>query len=391
MMIDVTGQSFPELMRMTVLGPLGMTQSSYEQPLPPAMASNTAAGHYPNGKSVKGRWHLYPEMAAAGLWTTPTDLLRFAMEVQKSNAGQSNKVISQTMTREMLTEQKDMDGLGVFLEEKGGALKFGHGGRDEGFDANLLATVSSGQGVAIMINANDNSPAVSRITAFIARKYRWPTDDVAYVPPTPVKVTSAELEAVAGRYEMSNNNMASFIVQDGHVFRTSDDLPAEEFIPIGGGEFVSADRQARLKLQRDANNVVTGFAFTVPRGPRTVPRIGPLFSALVAKPDTDPALAARVEAVVRALGKGGDELASVAGISEGARKDFGRGAWQQAADVRRLSFITEDDVSGRKIERHGHPVARIRYYRMTTGDGDLNLMVHLTSDGLVTDVDVVGE
>ena len=70
MVIDVTGQRFPDFMRQTVLAPLGMTQSSYEQPLPAPLAATTAAGHYQDGRIVRGRWHLYPEMAAAGLWTT---------------------------------------------------------------------------------------------------------------------------------------------------------------------------------------------------------------------------------------------------------------------------------------------------------------------------------
>ena len=80
-----------------------MSHSTYEQPLPPARAAQTASGYYADRSAVSGKWHVYPEMAAAGLWTTPTDLARFAMEVQQSLAGKSNKVISQAMTRQQLT------------------------------------------------------------------------------------------------------------------------------------------------------------------------------------------------------------------------------------------------------------------------------------------------
>src|SRR5215469_16449796 len=78
LMIDVTGKPFPALMRQTVLDKIGMSDSSYEQPLPPARAAMTAGGGYGDGKAVPGKWHVYPEMAAAGLWTTPTDLAKFA-------------------------------------------------------------------------------------------------------------------------------------------------------------------------------------------------------------------------------------------------------------------------------------------------------------------------
>ena len=171
LMLDVTGKPFPQFMQETVLGPLAMTNSTYEQPLPADKASTTAAGHYGDRNVVKGRWHIYPEMAAAGLWTTPSDLARFAIGIQNAFAGKPGAVLSPDMARQMLTSQKDNDGLGVFLEGEGHALKFGHDGRDEGFDALLRATAETGQGAVIMINANDNSRMMSRILEAIAFEY----------------------------------------------------------------------------------------------------------------------------------------------------------------------------------------------------------------------------
>ncbi|HEY6333875.1 MAG TPA: serine hydrolase domain-containing protein, partial [Blastocatellia bacterium] len=102
MLIDVTGKPFPEILNDAVLSPVGMTESSYEQPLPESWQGRTATAHR-NGAPIKGRWHIYPEMAAAGLWTTPSDLARFAIEIQRSFEGQSNKVLSASMTKLMLT------------------------------------------------------------------------------------------------------------------------------------------------------------------------------------------------------------------------------------------------------------------------------------------------
>jgi hypothetical protein len=112
-------------------------------------------------------------MAAAGLWTTASDLARFAIGVQQALAGDSNPVLSQAMTRLMLSSQADDDGLGVFLEGSGKTLRFSHDGRNDGFDARLLAYASAGKGVIILINANDDSRTIDEIIKVIAKKYHW--------------------------------------------------------------------------------------------------------------------------------------------------------------------------------------------------------------------------
>lgn len=174
LIVDVTNQRFPDFMRDRVLRPLGMLSSTYEQPLPSEKAGSTAAGYYSNGKAVEGRWHVYPEMAAAGLWTTASDLARFSIGIQQSLAAKSNPVISQPMARQMLTIEKQDDGLGVFLQHRGTELAFYHNGRDEGFDAFMLAYAGTGQGAVIMINANDDSGTVEKIVNAIAKEYGWP-------------------------------------------------------------------------------------------------------------------------------------------------------------------------------------------------------------------------
>jgi len=194
LLIDVTGQPFPDYMRKTVLEPLGMRASSYDQPLPAARAALTATAHTAKGKPVPGRWHIYPEMAAAGLWTTPSDLARFAIGVQKSLAGQSTPVISTAMTKEMLTPQKQDDGLGLMLLGKDQAQQFEHGGRDEGFDAEMTAYFAMGQGAVIMINTNDNSGTVPRILSAIAAAYGW-LDYPRHDPPKAIEDKEPEVTA----------------------------------------------------------------------------------------------------------------------------------------------------------------------------------------------------
>src|SRR6185369_10815280 len=91
-LIDRLGRPFPDILHDSVLAPLGMSHSTYEQPLPPARVASAAAGHDPEGNVIEGKRNVYPEMAAAGLWTTPTDLARFFLELQLARAGRSQHV-----------------------------------------------------------------------------------------------------------------------------------------------------------------------------------------------------------------------------------------------------------------------------------------------------------
>ena len=173
LVMDVTAQPFPKFMEECVLGPLGMTNSTYAQPLPQELTAAAATGYYSIDKPVGGHWHVYPEMAAAGLWTTASDLARFAMGIQQALEAKSNSVISESMTRQMLTDQGESDGLGLFLQGSGKTLRFGHNGRDEGFDAVMTAYAYKGQGAVILINVNDNSGALNRVLEAVAHEYDW--------------------------------------------------------------------------------------------------------------------------------------------------------------------------------------------------------------------------
>jgi CubicO group peptidase (beta-lactamase class C family) len=172
LMMDVTGKPFPAQLRETVLDKIGMSDSGYEQPLPPARAAMTAIGTYSEGKPVHGKWHIYPEMAAAGLWTTPTDLAKFAIEIAQSRRGKSNRVLSQKMTEEMLTEVKDGAGLGFFVEKENPG-QFGHNGADEGFQALLTMNSESGKGVAIMADSDNGINVANFVLHSIAKEYAW--------------------------------------------------------------------------------------------------------------------------------------------------------------------------------------------------------------------------
>jgi CubicO group peptidase (beta-lactamase class C family) len=175
MLIDVTGKPFPEFIEETVLGPLGMTQSTYQQPLPKSLWRQAASAHDGNGVVIQGRWHTYPEMAAAGLWTTPSDLARFAIELRNAFHGTSERVLSAATARQMLTRQrKDLNGLGIGLGGEGSTLSFSHGGANRGFMCHLIALAESGDGAAIMTNGDRGQALIQEVLRAIAAEYGWP-------------------------------------------------------------------------------------------------------------------------------------------------------------------------------------------------------------------------
>jgi len=104
---DVTGDGFAAFIHDRVLSPVGMTQSTYEQPLPSAWLDLAASGFYADGTPVPGGHHIYPELAAAALWTTPSDYARLLIDIQLSLRGESNRVLSQDNTRLLVTEVRN--------------------------------------------------------------------------------------------------------------------------------------------------------------------------------------------------------------------------------------------------------------------------------------------
>ena len=170
-LLDVEGRPFPELMRDLVLSPIGMFDSTFEQPLPADKIRNAAAGHGAEGAPIPGKRHTYPEMAAAGLWTTPTDLAAFAIEIQKSVLGRSSKVLSRAMAEAMLTPVLQGYGLGLGIDPIGGY--FQHDGSNVGFTCFLYAGQRSGKGVVVMTNSDMGGPLFREILRSVAREYAW--------------------------------------------------------------------------------------------------------------------------------------------------------------------------------------------------------------------------
>lgn len=201
LMIDVTGKSFPMLMQESVLRKIGMSDSTYEQPLGQRWHGKAASAHGSDGAVIKGRWHTYPEMAAAGLWTTPSDLARFAVTLQQAVHGRSNRLLSTETAQQMLTPGLGDWGLGLGVKGSGRAARFSHGGSNEGFRASLVAYRDTGQGAVVMTNSDNGAALAQEILLGIAREYGWA--DFTAREKVLANVDPAVFDAYAGAYEVS--------------------------------------------------------------------------------------------------------------------------------------------------------------------------------------------
>lgn len=171
---ELTGIPFAELMRRRVLDPLGMTRSTYEQPIPEREAAAAARAHGGAGRAMGAPWHVYPEQAAAGLWTTPSDLARFVIEVQKAYRGPAGAVLSQASAREMLSPVGvGPFGVGLTVERRGEGWYFSHGGSNWGFRANFVGHFRNGYGLVVMTNGDSGSAVIAELEARVAAAYRW--------------------------------------------------------------------------------------------------------------------------------------------------------------------------------------------------------------------------
>jgi CubicO group peptidase (beta-lactamase class C family) len=177
-MTDALGRAYPEIMQSLVLGPIGMTNSAYEQPLSAERDRHAARAHNGRGLAMDTKWHVYPELAAAGLWTTPSDLAKFAIEVQQTALGRSTRVLTRASVLEMLTPVGVGDyAVGFAITKKGQGWYFAHGGSNWGFQCDLLAHRVKGYGLAIMTNGDAGRPVINEIEARVAAAYGWDSLD----------------------------------------------------------------------------------------------------------------------------------------------------------------------------------------------------------------------
>ena len=173
--MDVLGKSFPEILHEELFKPLNLKFTTFEQPLPERLQDNYSIGFPNKAVPIVGGFHIYPEMGAAGLWSTPGELSMILVEMQKALKGESG-ILNKETIEEMLTPQKiaPVVGIGFFLQGENESKRFFHSGWDEGFVTTAIAYKHSGLGAIVMVNSNEGFAMLDEIISSIAIEYKWP-------------------------------------------------------------------------------------------------------------------------------------------------------------------------------------------------------------------------
>ncbi len=246
MLIDVEGKPFPQLLKELVLQPLEMKNSTYDQPLNESQINMAATGYLPDGSMTKGKRHTYPEMAAAGLWTTAEDLARFAIDIQKTVKGESERVLSQSMVKRMLTPfVADFIGLGIFLDKIKEDVYFGHGGWDEGFSSELVAHRDKGYGVVILTNSN-HPDFISELIRSVALTYSWDNFVPTYKR---IEMDTALFSQISGRYRNTTDGLIKIYSENGRLYRKYLRGEPMELFKISDSTFISREQDQQIQFK----------------------------------------------------------------------------------------------------------------------------------------------
>jgi CubicO group peptidase (beta-lactamase class C family) len=259
-LMDVTSKPFPELMREIVLDPAGMKKSTFEQPPSQRFADVVATGHRAGGKTVSGKWHVYPEMAAAGLWTTPSDLARFALTIQRTWAGETANFLSQEMVRQMLAPQVEpFAGLGPRLDGEGTSSRFSHTGGNEGFRCVMEAYVQKSLGAVVMTNSDEGFFVIEKTMPAIAQEYGWPN----YLPKEAgtLERTHSISDAFLGAYELKPGFTFTVVKEGDRLFLQPTGQNALVLYPEIDTTYVLNEVDAQVTFVREDQEEVTSLLF----------------------------------------------------------------------------------------------------------------------------------
>ncbi|CAA9302982.1 MAG: Beta-lactamase class C-like and penicillin binding proteins (PBPs) superfamily [uncultured Cytophagales bacterium] len=256
---DVTGTDFERTMQRLVLGPAGMKHSTYAQPLTPSLQARASIGHASDGRPVPGDWHTYPERAAAGLWTTPSDLARYILAVQQSRQGQSNRILSREMTDRMLTKGIGGWGLGPRLGGEKEELLFSHGGSNEGYRCEMHGFVTGGRGVVVMTNSDNGGDLIAEIIRSVSHAYGW--EAFKPVAKKRARLTAEELKAFAGTYVEREQGLRIQVTPGDNALMVKQLWNGRErtLFAEAGLHFYTNDEGAPVVFDAAANGTITGM------------------------------------------------------------------------------------------------------------------------------------
>lgn len=287
---DRLHKSFAAILQETVLQPLGMQDSTFEQQLPEALRARAASGHLGVGAVVEGGWRVHPELAAAGLWSTPADLAKLIVDVAKARRGDKGRLLSSDMARKMLSLQQEEMALGFVVRGDGADGHFSHSGGNTGYFAHFEMLADTGQGIVVMTNSDAGRALVPLLIASVAKAYDWPLPDRRQVVGVraerlfaqydrvshrrlKVDVDPAVLARYVGKYQLAPELMFDITLVDDQLRVRLGDQPQFPLFAESRSKFFLDVVDAQISFIVDASGRPTGLVLHQGGRDQQAPRI----------------------------------------------------------------------------------------------------------------------
>ncbi|WP_191621129.1 serine hydrolase domain-containing protein [Marinihelvus fidelis] len=197
---NVSGESFEDYVHNHIFEPLGMSNATFEEPLPAELADKMATSYaFENGDYVEKPFEIVASFGpAGGQSASATDMVRFAQAILNGGELDGQRILSEATVREQLSDQFSHDerlmgmGLGFYATDLEGHRVMGHGGDTQWFHSYLGIDAENGLAFFVSFAATGGRIPRSSLTPALYAEY-FPRQDAMPEPP-------ADFATRAGRY-----------------------------------------------------------------------------------------------------------------------------------------------------------------------------------------------
>ncbi|NOX93634.1 MAG: beta-lactamase family protein [Alphaproteobacteria bacterium] len=248
---DVTHDKYANVVGEKILAPANMKRSNFDYP---PKDNNFATGHVgKNSEPITAPGIAYPELAAAGVWTTPTELVRLGSRVAQSrNAG--NTFLRNDLAVQLVPPSVEGPGLGFGLNNPGDGLAFVHNGHNPGYSARWINYADGRASVAILTNADSGGDLIREILSAVGHIYGWKQD--GFTERAVVDLSSQEMMLIAGDYVFNPEDkdpIAKVTIIDNSLWISGPIAEMTRFYPASRNSFFIS-KGLNFTLERDVND-----------------------------------------------------------------------------------------------------------------------------------------
>jgi len=213
----VSGQPYETYVQDHILTPLGMTQTSFQQPLPPEFADMVANG-YATASSPPGAFEQVITRPAGSGTATGADMARFMRALLGGGQLDGQQILAPATLRQMQSPSRtaptgfDTMAHGFFHQVRNGQTMFGHGGDTVLFHTDLALLPQQDVGIYMSFNSRGTGDAVYAARALLLEGFMdryFPAPAVA--PAAPLASAVEDAAQIAGIYQSSRRVEHGFI------------------------------------------------------------------------------------------------------------------------------------------------------------------------------------